>query len=237
MSQYEQRLYRYLYQLVGNAHDAEDLTQETFVKAHRDLHRYRAEHAFSTWIYTIAKRTAYTFLKRRRPAEPIRADMRIEDANPSNQLEARETQDSIWELARTLKPAWREALWLRYGEELSVAETAAVMETNTVRVRVILHRARNQLSRLLKQCGTGEQTDGRGNTMKEPLSNQNQERPPSSAAPERVDAREIERRLRAEANDSVPAPSPFLHSRIMGALARADREEPAKQPPRLSSGV
>ncbi|MDA7915977.1 RNA polymerase sigma factor [Verrucomicrobia bacterium] len=151
VEQFERRLFTYLYRLVGNTHDAEDLIQETFVKVHRDLHRYRSEYSFSTWIYTIAKRTAYTFLKRRKPTESIQEDTRVEDADPSLLLESRESQDSIWELARKLKPTWREALWLRYGEDLSVAETAAIMETNAVRVRVILHRARNQLTQMLKQ--------------------------------------------------------------------------------------
>src|SRR5258708_26465130 len=52
---YQKRLFNYLCRLTGNSHDAEDLTQETFLKVYRSLHRFNSGQGFSTWLFTIAK--------------------------------------------------------------------------------------------------------------------------------------------------------------------------------------
>ena len=72
-----------------------------------------------------------------------------------------EERASLWALARRLKPAQYEALWLRYVEGFSIAEAARVMRTNPIRVRVLLHRGRAALGELL------EQKDPRVNHLKE----------------------------------------------------------------------
>jgi DNA-directed RNA polymerase specialized sigma24 family protein len=73
-------------------------------------------------------------------------------------FEESEERASLWSLARRLKPAQYEALWLRYGEGFSVEEAARVMRTNPLRVRVLLHRGRAALGRLLEQRATREKT-------------------------------------------------------------------------------
>jgi RNA polymerase sigma-70 factor (ECF subfamily) len=151
---FEARIYNFLCRFTGNPHDAEDLTQETFVKAFRGIRNYQPTHAFSTWLFTIAKRTAIKHFRSHRPTEPL-ADEEgdpgeaADHNDPGAMLAQKDEAISLWNLARRLKPKQHEALWLRYGEGFSVAETARIMETNQIHVKVLLHRARGRLAKLL----------------------------------------------------------------------------------------
>jgi len=146
---YEKRIFNFLCQMTNNPHDAEDLAQETFLKAYQGIHRFDSACGFSTWLFTIAKRTAYNhFRAARRPQEmPREAEADFDD--PSVLLEQKDEKSSLWKTARTLPQDQHESLWLRYGEGFSVAETAKIMRTNQIRVRVLLHRARKALAKTL----------------------------------------------------------------------------------------
>jgi RNA polymerase sigma-70 factor (ECF subfamily) len=149
VEQYETRLLHFLMQLTRNSHDAEDLAQETFLKAYRSLSRYDARFSFVSWLFTIARRTAVDHFRARRPTEEIDPEQEEERTDPAGLLESKDEESQIWRKARQLKPAQYEALWLRYGQGFSVAETAQVMNTNQIRVKVLLHRARTQLAKWL----------------------------------------------------------------------------------------
>jgi RNA polymerase sigma-70 factor (ECF subfamily) len=147
---YEKRIFNFLCQMTNNPHDAEDLAQETFLKAYQSIHRFNSAHGFSTWLFTIAKRTAYNhFRAARRPQEmPREAEADFDD--PSVLLEQKDEKTSLWKIAETLQRDQYEALWLRYGEGFSIAEAAKIMRTNQIRVRVLLHRARKTLAKTLR---------------------------------------------------------------------------------------
>ena len=147
---YEKRLFHYLCQLTGNPHDAEDLTQETFLKVYRSLHRFNSGQGFTTWLFTIAKRTAYNhFRSSKKPQEPPTEEP-IDSDDPSTLLEQKDEKLSLWKVAKALNPDQYETLWLRYGEGFSIAETADILHTNQIRVRVLLHRARKNLAQRLR---------------------------------------------------------------------------------------
>jgi RNA polymerase sigma-70 factor (ECF subfamily) len=141
-----------LLQIVGNAHDAEDIAQEAFVKAYTHLSRFDGRARFSTWLYAIAKNTALNYLRRRRFHEPIEE---LAELLPSPEA-ARDDNDhqSIWALARTLKPKQFETLWLFYAEGFSLKEISEIMQTNAITVRVNLHRARATLGRKLRRANS-----------------------------------------------------------------------------------
>jgi len=147
---YEKRIFNFLCQMTNNPHDAEDLAQETFLKAYHGIHRFDSAHGFSTWLFTIAKRTAYNHFRaaRRRQELPREAETDFDD--PSVLLEQKDEKASLWKIARTLPRAQYESLWLRYGEGFSIAETAKIMRANQIRVRVLLHRARKTLAKTLR---------------------------------------------------------------------------------------
>jgi len=144
-----QRIFNFLWQLTRNWHDAEDLTQETFLKALRNIHRYNPACSFASWLFVIAKRTGLSHFRSTRPTEELPEESEADALDPFTVLQEKEEKNSLWRLARRLKPNQHEVLWLRYGEGFSIAETARIMNTNQIRVKVLLHRARKALARLL----------------------------------------------------------------------------------------
>ena len=142
------RLFTYLVQLVGNAQDAEDIAQETFIKAFRHLPSFDGRSRFTTWLYAIGKNTAFTHLRRRKPTQPIDEIAEILPS-PAERYDSDQVH-SVWSIARTLKPQLFEVLWLFYGEGFSLKELAEITGGNAVTVRVNLHRARSALAKKCK---------------------------------------------------------------------------------------
>jgi RNA polymerase sigma-70 factor, ECF subfamily len=141
--------------------EAEDLAQETFIKAHRALSRYDARYAFSTWLFTIGRRLAISRARGARPVTiPIEASGELQaPAEPSP--EAGAAVDRIWDRAAAILPARQhEALWLRYGEEKSLAEVASIMDISGMNARVMLHRARTRLAQALRQTERRNRASG-----------------------------------------------------------------------------
>lgn len=150
VSRHERQIFNYLHQLTRNRHDAEDLVQETFIKAYRGIHRYDASFAFATWLFTIAKRTAYSHFRSAGRAVEHPSENQEDRTNPATALEEKDERDLLWSLARRLKQNQYESLWLRYGEGFSVAEIARILNTNQIHVKVLLHRARATLAKALR---------------------------------------------------------------------------------------
>lgn len=151
---YGARVYNYLYQMTRNAHDAEDLTQDTFLKAYRGLWRCNHPDQFVAWLLTIARRTGLNHFRAARPTEPIDPEHHVDPNDPATLTADHDDHRRVWEIARTLKPKQFEALWLHYAEGLSVAEIARVTARPLIYVRVLLHRARRQFAeRLAKHTG------------------------------------------------------------------------------------
>jgi RNA polymerase sigma-70 factor, ECF subfamily len=142
-------VFSYLLRMTGNLHDAEDLTQETFLKVFRSLGRADAPVAFTAWLFTIARRTALNHFRAARPVEELDPDTASGAPDPAAVTAATEDRRSLWALAKRLKRPQFEALWLRYAEGLSVREIARVMRLHSIHVRVLLHRGRQQLARRL----------------------------------------------------------------------------------------
>jgi RNA polymerase sigma-70 factor (ECF subfamily) len=149
---YQDRLFTFLLQIVQNEHDAEDIAQETFVKAYNHLGRFDGRARFSTWLYAIAKNTAFNHLRRRRSHQPIEELAEVLPA-PEAALDNNE-RASIWAAAKTLKPKYSETLWLFYAEGFSLKEVAEIMNTNSITVRVNLHRARAALGKKLERLNS-----------------------------------------------------------------------------------
>ncbi|HOW67862.1 MAG TPA: sigma-70 family RNA polymerase sigma factor [Candidatus Paceibacterota bacterium] len=147
--QYADRIFHFILRWSGNHADAQDLTQETFLKAYRSIHRFDTTCSFTAWIFTIARNTAINHCQRTPRFDPLPEDHRSSAPDPAEQLEVSDAQSSLWTVARRLKKKQYEALWLRYGEDLDLTEIARVMRTNTLHVRVLLHRARRELARHL----------------------------------------------------------------------------------------
>jgi len=142
-------VFNYLLRMTGNPHDAEDLTQETFLKVFRSLGRADPPVAFTAWLFTIARRTALNHFRAARPADELDPETASGTPDPASVAAATDDRCSLWALAKRLKRRQFEALWLRYAEGLAVKEIARVMRLHSIHVRVLLHRGRHQLARRL----------------------------------------------------------------------------------------
>ena len=143
---YETRIFGFLRQRLGNAEDAEDVTQQVFVKAFRGLARFDASRRFAPWLYTIARRQAATHYRSQR-REPVIVAGEADHNSPAAILEDRESETNLWQWARRQLSADQfMAMWLRIQEDFSVREIARTMGKTQTSVKVLLHRGRRRLA-------------------------------------------------------------------------------------------
>ena len=164
VTRFEAPLYRYLWMRTRDAAQAEDLTQDAFLRAWQNLARYDARWRFSTWLYTLAERLCVS-AKRARGKEPrmergegqlaaVPAGLEPSRNDPSSIAAERDEGRALWETAaRVLRPEERSALWLRYAEDRSMEEIGSILGRPAVTVRVLLFRARGRLSEALEEQG------------------------------------------------------------------------------------
>jgi RNA polymerase sigma-70 factor (ECF subfamily) len=137
----------------GAGSDAEDLLQETFLRAYRNLHRYDRQWSFSAWLFTIARRIS---INHHRAARATKGDQGVDfvasaTPEPWRALAAEEDRKSLWSLAaETLSEEQTTALWLYYVEELPICEIALVLTRSQSSVKVLLFRARRKLLPLVQ---------------------------------------------------------------------------------------
>jgi RNA polymerase sigma-70 factor (ECF subfamily) len=148
-------VYRVAARTVGRA-DAEDVSQDAFLRAFHRLPRFRGEGPFRAWLLRIAQNTALSLHSRRRP-EPVESvDPLVETSDspaertPAERLETREREQRLESKVRLLSPAHRAVLVLRDIEGLSYEEIAEVTETPLGSVKGRLHRARGELIDILR---------------------------------------------------------------------------------------
>jgi RNA polymerase sigma-70 factor (ECF subfamily) len=149
---YKRRLFVYLRPRLGSAEDAEDMVQDTFLKLYRNIGSYDPAYRFSTWLYTSANRLAIdSFRKSAVVRDKLAAEAGGAFPAPAAADEVAPGGSGIWDAAQTLGETRFRVLWLRYGEDMTVEEIAAVLGRTRLAVRVLLHRARTSLAGLLGQ--------------------------------------------------------------------------------------
>lgn len=149
VERYEIRLFKFLRYKTNNLQDAEDLVQDAFVRAYENIHRYKNSWKFSTWLFTIAARLAYSHFRRSRSFHKV-GQVEYSIPEPGQMVVGKETQQSLWALARGLSMNQYQALWLKYGQDMSIKEIAIVLRKSQVNVKVILYRARINLAKRLQ---------------------------------------------------------------------------------------
>lgn len=143
---HHRRVLNFVYQMTRQMQDAEDLTQQTFVKAFQHIHRVDAARPIINWLLTIARRTALNHFRSARKWEFMPAELPSDEPSPARQLEHQERSDNLWERARrVLSRREFEVLWLRFGEDMSTEETARIAGLTKIHVKVLVHRARQHL--------------------------------------------------------------------------------------------
>jgi RNA polymerase sigma-70 factor (ECF subfamily) len=159
---YQRPVLSLLVRLTGDRALAEDLAQDTFVKAFRNLAAFDVTRRLSSWILRIAHNTAIDAMRRRRiPAVSLDTVPRPGEAAPvepaapltPDPVERVALQRALEAAMATLRPDQREAVALRYEEGLSFEEIGQVLRIPEVTARSHVHRARKELARLLEAAG------------------------------------------------------------------------------------
>lgn len=159
---YASGIYRLCYSLVLNKQDAEDVMQESFVYAFKNLARFDADKAsFKTWLYTITvSRCRNTYRRKRFPTIDLSQLLQLQLPGPKSEtpeaaLSQRESVEAIQKALVELSPILREAVVLRYGHGLTYREMADIMDCphKTAESRVRL--AHQKLKDVLRPVGRG----------------------------------------------------------------------------------
>lgn len=152
---YKDRLFAFVWRMVRNHHEAEDICQATFVKAFESLKSYSEAYAFSTWLFTIGYRLCLNQMRKRRAVSGdvdfsqvggVETDASVTLAGSE---ESRRLRDLIWAAVEQLSPPQRSAVLLFYREGKSCQDIGVVLGIPAVTVKSHLHRARERLRQLL----------------------------------------------------------------------------------------
>ena len=151
VSRYESKVYSLALKMLRNPEDAEDVLQDTFLRAYRGIKSFKGNSTFSTWIYRITANSALMRLRKRQlptvsidDADEREAPINIADwaPGPVEQMLNQETQAAMTEAIDALPPEFRQVFVLRDVEELSNAEVAEILDLSVAAVKSRLHRAR-----------------------------------------------------------------------------------------------
>jgi RNA polymerase sigma-70 factor (ECF subfamily) len=170
VNRYERKIYRLAKHITQNDEDAEDVLQETFLKAYSHLDEFQGNSKFYTWIVRIAVNESLMKLRKRKSDRTLSLDETIDtgeeaivreiavwEGNPEQRYSQEELRQILEKAVETLRPAFRTVFVLRDVEELSTEETAAMLDLSIPAVKSRLLRARLQLrerlTRLFKRKG------------------------------------------------------------------------------------
>jgi RNA polymerase sigma-70 factor (ECF subfamily) len=162
---YERPVFSLVLRMVRDRQLAEDLSQETFIKALNAIGSYRSEYKFSSWIFKIANNAAIDHLRRREldtlsldgaphaatPEEIEATALQVGDKSetPLEELEARELGTAIEQAIGRLRPEYRACILLRHVEGLAYEEIAQSLDLPLGTVKTYIHRARHELRDML----------------------------------------------------------------------------------------
>ena len=166
--QYHRRIYNICYRFAGSSDEAEDLTQDVFIKMYKTLNTYDLERgAFMTWVTTITRnllvdhfrKSKYdrvtdsldTPISEHEDAMPL--SDRIEDKAPAPdaRVQSREASESVHHALQKLSPELREAVILRDLQDMDYKEIATVLKVPEGTVKSRINRGRAELARLLQR--------------------------------------------------------------------------------------
>jgi len=170
VSRYERKIFRLAKHITDSDEDAEDVLQESFLKAYEHLDGFQGNSKFYTWLVRIAVNESLMKLRKRKAGrtvsldetpdngeEPVAREIAVWDGNPEQRYSQAEMREILDEAIQGLKPAFRTVFVLRDVEELSTEETAASLDLSIPAVKSRLLRARlelrDRLTRIFKKKG------------------------------------------------------------------------------------
>ena len=160
VKRYKNQLLNFIYRFLGNAEEAEDLVQETFLRVYRNKKAYQKVAKFSTWIYTIAGNLAKTELRKRKRRKFFSiSDLGYDDKdydicdeayNPEKTVEGTIKEEIIHREIQALSAKFREVILLRDVQELSYEEISQIVNIPLGTVKSRVNRGRLKLQEKLR---------------------------------------------------------------------------------------
>jgi RNA polymerase sigma-70 factor, ECF subfamily len=158
---YGAQIYSLVFQIVRDRDDAQDITQEVFIRLHTSLHTFNGQNRFTTWLYRLTTNIAIDFIRKNRKKwvfsldETDIASVPADSAlRPDIQMEMKETREIITGLLWELSPSQRKVFVLRDMQGFTTDETADILGCGVATVRVHLAQARLRIRKALKRRGS-----------------------------------------------------------------------------------
>ncbi len=168
VQRYHRRIYNICYRFTGSGTDADDLTQEVFIKMYRTLNSYDVERgAFMTWVTTVTRNLLVDHFRKTRQervtdsldtpqseqddAMPLGDRIPDKGPSPDTRVQSREAKEAVHEALQRLSPELREAVILRDLQDMDYREIATVLRVPEGTVKSRINRGRAELARLLQR--------------------------------------------------------------------------------------
>jgi RNA polymerase sigma-70 factor, ECF subfamily len=161
VEQHSRAVFRLAFRMTGNEQDAEDVVQETFLRAYRQLDKYEARASFSTWLYRIASNYSLDLIRMRKRHEDKRERGKVEERDilqtlpvntpgPDRIVYSSQVQERVNEALNELSAQERTAFVLRHFEGMSIDEIGETLGTGTNATKHSIFRAVQKLRRSLE---------------------------------------------------------------------------------------
>lgn len=163
MSRYKKPVYHMILKMVRNVDDAEDLTIEAFAKAFKNLHKFKKDYTFSTWLFRIATNNSIDFIRKKKletfslnstfkddNGDTVNIDVEDQNLNPQEEAIKSQKRELIQLFVTKLPSKYQRLVKLRYFQELSYEEIAKELDAPLGTVKAQLHRARELMYDIVK---------------------------------------------------------------------------------------
>jgi RNA polymerase sigma-70 factor (ECF subfamily) len=168
VQRYHRRIYNICYRFAGSGDDAQDLTQEVFIKMYRTLNSYDVDRgAFMTWVTTVTRNLLVDHFRKTKQerltdsldttssghedAMPLSDQIQDRGPSPDSRVQSREAKETVHQALQKLSPELREAVILRDLQDMDYREIATVLKVPEGTVKSRINRGRAELARLLQR--------------------------------------------------------------------------------------
>jgi RNA polymerase sigma-70 factor (ECF subfamily) len=160
VERHSRNVFRLAFRMTGSEHDAEDVVQETFLKAYRRLDQFESRAHFGTWLHRVAANCAWDLLRsrRRRSEEPLEADagegaagfLPAKDPSPDRLALSAEVRARVESAMARLSPMERSAFVLRHHQGMSIREIGAALDLDVSATKQSIFRAVRKMRQALE---------------------------------------------------------------------------------------
>ncbi|MGM8216670.1 RNA polymerase sigma factor SigW [Bacillaceae bacterium W0354] len=163
VDQYQNQIYQHCYRMLGNHHDAQEITQEAFLKAYANIHTFKKNKKFAPWLYRIASNLCIDYLRKKKPINILDQEIKGSEQitlldqleskfdSPDTAYEQLEHRELIQSYLLTLPDKYRSVIVLKYIQEMSLQEISETLDLPMGTVKTHLHRAREALRKSIRE--------------------------------------------------------------------------------------